>query len=82
MAVDKKLLDTTASGSRGVKVLGSYGDGTVARATLNGAGYFNDLADELARTGALLVFASDYTYLAKVSISSGVVTLAAVDAFA
>jgi hypothetical protein len=82
MAVDKKLLDPTGSGSRGLKNLGVYGDGTVAQATLTAAHYFDGIADELARVGALLIFASDKTFMAKVSISAGVVTLAAVDAYA
>lgn len=81
MAVTKTLLDPNGSGSRGLKTLGVYGDGTVAKATLEGANYFNDVADEMARVGALLIFASDATFLAKVSISAGVVTLAAMTAF-
>lgn len=81
MAVSKTLLDPTGSGSRGNKLLGSYGDGTVAKATLEGANYFDAIADELARVGALIIFASDGTFFAKVSISAGVVTLAAMTAF-
>lgn len=80
MALDKNRLDPTGSGSKGTKVLGLYETADTA-ATVKGAGYFNGAANELARVGALLVVASNATFLAKVSVASGVVTLAALDAF-
>jgi hypothetical protein len=81
MALDKSRLDPTGSGSKGTKVQGTY-ETTDAKATVKGAGYFNLAAKELARTGKLLIFASDATFEAKVTIAAGVVTIAAMDAFA
>lgn len=82
MAFTKSGLDPAGSGaSKGVGTLGLY-QHTDAKATINAANYMNSAAQELARTKALLIMASDATYLAKVSIASGVVTLAALDAFA
>lgn len=80
MALDKSRLDPTASGSKGTKIQGTY-ETTDTKATVKGAGYFNNAASELARTGKLLIFASDATFEAKVTIAAGVVTLAAMDAF-
>ena len=81
MALDKTKLDPTGSGSRGSGARGIYLT-TDNKATVKGAGYFNDASNELGSTKALLIIASDATFEAKVSISAGVVTLAAVDAFA
>lgn len=80
MALDKTRLDPTGSGSKGTKILGTY-ETTDNKATVKGAGYFNQAARELARTGALTIFASDATFQAKVTIAAGVVTLAAMDTF-
>lgn len=81
MALDKTRLDTTASGSKGTKCLATY-ETADTKATVKGAGYFNAAANELGRVGWIVIFASDATFEAKVSIAAGVVTLAAVDAFA
>lgn len=81
MALDKSRLDPTGSGSKGTKVMGTY-ETTDSKATVKGAGYFNTAAKELARVGMILIFASDATFFAKVSISAGVVTIAAPDTYA
>lgn len=81
MAYNERFLDPTGSGSKGTKVWGIYETGD-AKAVVKGAGYFNAAAKQLARTGVLLIFASDATFEAKVSIAAGVVTLTAVDTFA
>lgn len=82
MTIDKNLIDTTGSGSKGGKVTASYGDGANdTKAEVKAAGFFNAYANELARVGAVRLFCSDATFDAKVSISGGVVTLAAMDAF-
>lgn len=81
MALNKRFLDPTGSGSKGTKVSGLY-QTTDAKATVKAAGYFNDAAKELERVGILTIFASDATFQAKVSIAAGVVTLAAVDTYA
>ena len=80
MAFDIRSLDTTDSGSKGVGTLSAY-ETTDNKAAVNGAGYFNAAANELYRTAAILIKASDATYFAKVSISGNVVTLAAMDTF-
>lgn len=80
MALDKSRLDPTASGSKGTKVHATY-ETTDNKATVKGAGYFNNAAKEMARVGIMTIFASDATFQAKVSIAAGVVTIAAVDAF-
>lgn len=81
MALAKSGLDPTGSGSKGTKVLGIY-QTTDNKATVKGANYFNDAAEELARVGAMLIFASDATFLVKVSIAAGVVTIAAPETYA
>jgi hypothetical protein len=75
MALDKNKLDPTGSGSKGTKIVGTY-ETTDNKATVKGAGYFNNAAKELARVGVLWIFASDATFPATVSISAGVVTIA------
>lgn len=81
MALDKKQLDPTGSASKGAGARGIYST-TDNKATVKGAGYFNAAANELAPVKAILIVASDATFEAKVSISGGVVTLAALDTFA
>lgn len=81
MALDKTKIDPTGSASKGTKARALY-ETADAKATVKGAGYFNGAAAELARVGAILIFASDATFEAKVSIASGVVTIAALDTFA
>lgn len=80
MALNKRFLDPTGSGSKGTKVMGIY-QTEDNKAAVKAAGYFNAVSAELARTGVLLIFASDATFLAKVAVAAGVVTLADVDAF-
>jgi hypothetical protein len=78
MALDKSNLDPTGSGSKGVKCIGHY-QTTDNRATVLGANYFNGAAEELARTRILWVFCSDKDFPCKVTITAGVVALAATD---
>lgn len=82
MAFNKRFFDPTGSGSKGTKLIGLYQSDTDNAATIKGAGYFNTVANEMTRVGLLVVFANGSTFLAKVSIAGGVVTLAAPDAFA
>ncbi len=82
MAVNKRYLDITGSGSKGAGARAIYTSDTDNKATIKGAGYFNSLANELTNVKAMLIVATDATFEAKVSISGGVVTLAAVDGFA
>lgn len=83
MAFALSGLDPAGSGaSKGVGTLGLY-QTTDAKATVNAASYMNSAFDELGRTKALLIMASDATYFAKVTLSgTTTVTLAALDAFA
>ena len=81
MALEKRTLDPTGSGSKGTKVMGIY-ETADAKATVKAANYFNGAANELARVALLMIVCSDATFLAKVSVASGVVTIAAPDAFA
>ena len=80
MALGKTKLDPTGSGSKGTKICAIY-ETADTKATVNGAGYFNNAANELGRVGKILIFASDATFEAKVSVAAGVVTIAAMDAF-
>lgn len=84
MAFDKKNLDPTGSGSKGAGSVGVYSSSVDNKAAVKGAGYFNAVANELsgARTEAMLIVASDATFLAKVTVSGSTVTLAALDTFA
>ncbi len=83
MAFNKRFFDPTASGSKGTKVIGLYQTDADNAAAVKAANYFNSVADEMRRVGVLVVFATDATFMAKVSVSgAGVVTLAALDAFA
>lgn len=81
MALDKTRLDPTGSGSKGTKVLGTY-ETTDNKAAVKAANYFNDAANELARVGVLLIFASDATFFAKCTVAAGVVTIAAPETYA
>lgn len=81
MAYEKNKLDPTGSGSKGAGVRAIYG-GADNKATVKGAGFFNAAANELTNVKSMLVVASDATFEAKVSVASGVVTLAALDTFA
>lgn len=81
MALDKKKLDPTGSGSKGAGARAIY-ETSDSKATVKGAGYFNDAANELTNVKAVLVIASDATFEAKVSVSGSTVTLAAVDGYA
>jgi hypothetical protein len=81
MAFDKTGLDPTGSASRGNMARGSYTTTTDNKAAVKGAGYFNAAANELARTRIIDIECTDAVFPAKVTISAGVVTLTAVDAF-
>ncbi len=82
MAFNKRFLDPTGSGSKGTKVIGLYQSDADNAAAIKAANYFNSEAEALRRVGILAVFASDETFLAKVTVSAaGVVTLSDLDAF-
>jgi len=81
MALNKRFLDPTSSGSKGTRVRALY-ETTDAKATVKAAGYFNLAASELARVAEILIIASDATFEAKVTVAAGVVTLAAPDTYA
>ena len=81
MALNKRFLDPTGSGSKGTGARGIYSSTTDNKAAIKGAGYFNDVANELTNTKVILLIASDATFEAKVAVAAGVVTLTAVDAF-
>ena len=81
MAFSKTTLDPTGSGSKGAGARAIYSSTADNKATVKGAGYFNSVANELTNVKAMLIVATDATFEAKVSVSAGVVTLAALDAF-
>lgn len=81
MALDKRFLDPTGSGSKGTKVIGIY-ETTDNKATVKGVGYFNLAANELARVSLLWIVASDASFFAKVAVAAGVVTISAPDTYA
>lgn len=82
MAFNKRFFDPTGSGSKGTKIMGIYQSDTDNKATIKGANYFNSVASEMSRVALLLVVATDAVFLAKVSVSAGVVTIAAPDTYA
>lgn len=84
MAFEKNKIDPTGSGSKGAGSIGLYSSETDNKAAIKGAGYFNPVANELegAKTKAMVIVASDATFLAKVTVASGVVTIADLDGFA
>lgn len=84
MAFNKRFFDPTSSGSKGTPVMGYYHSTTDNKAAVKAVGYFNEVAKEMesCRVGAILIFASDATFMAKVSVAAGVVTLAALETFA
>lgn len=80
MALNKRFLDPTNSGSKGAGAEGFYST-TDNKATVKGAGYFNAAANELAATKVLWIVASDATFPAKVAIAAGVVTISLPDVY-
>jgi hypothetical protein len=82
MAFDAAKLDITGSGSKGAKVCATYENLSDSAATIKADGYFDSVAEHMARVGAITVFASDATFQAKVTVTTGDVALAALDAFA
>ena len=80
MAFSKTTLDPTGSGSKGAGQRAIYSTAD-NKAAVKGAGYFNSEANVLANVDVILLIASDATFEAKVTVSSGVVTLSAMDAF-
>lgn len=81
MAYDKTKLDPTGSGSKGTGARAIYSTTVDNQAAVKVAGYFNNAANELAGVRAMLIISSDKTYEAQVSVSAGVVTIAAMDAY-
>ena len=80
MALDKSRVDPTGSGSKGAGVMGTYVT-TDAKATVQADGYFDSIWRELSQTSVLLIKASNATFLAKVTVTTGDVALAAVDVY-
>lgn len=81
MALDITYLQNLSGSGRGPKVF-TYAT-TDNRATVKGANYFNNAASLLTVGDRIMIHASDFDFDAHVSaISSGAVTIAAVDAFA
>lgn len=81
MAFLKNKLDPTGSGSKGTGGRGIYKTDD-DKATVKGAGYFNEASNEMSLMATVLIIAADATFEAKVSVANGVVTLAALDGFA
>lgn len=81
MALDLTKLETAHAG-KGAKVW-TYYTSDDAKATVKGAGYFNNASTHLSVGDRLMIHASDADFDAHVSANAaGVVTIAAVDAFA
>lgn len=80
MPFNKQGLGLDGSPSRGVPTRAIY-ETADDKATVKGANYFNAASNELSRCGSMMIIASDATFDAKVSVSAGVVTIAAMDAF-
>lgn len=81
MALDKKRLDPTGSGSKGAGAYGTYVT-TDSKATVKADGYFDSVWRELSQTSAILLKCSDATFMAKVTVTTGDVALASLDTYA
>ena len=83
MALNLQKLENHAGSGGGIKMF-SYDAGDDNRAAVKGTGYFNDAASLLTVGDRIMVHASDTDFDCHVSAISGagVVTIAAVDAFA
>lgn len=80
MAFDLTKLENHGGSGAGLKVW-SY-NGSDAKATVKGAGYFNGASGLVAVGDRILIHASDADFDAHVSANAaGVVTIAAIDAF-
>lgn len=81
MAFTKKNLENHSGSGAGVKIW-SYST-TDNKAAVKGAGYFNDASLLVSVGDRILIHASDADFDAHVSANAaGVVTIAAIDAFA
>lgn len=81
MAFDNQKLTPHDAASKGSK-LWTYSSATDNKAAIKGTGYFNGAANKLQTGDTIMLTATDATFQAKISVSAGVVTLAALDAFA
>jgi hypothetical protein len=82
MALTLRNLENHSGSGSGPK-LWSYDSGSDNRAAVKGSNYFNDAANMLSVGDRIAVHATDFDFDCHVSaISAGVVTIAAVDAFA
>lgn len=83
MAFNLQGLENHSGSGGGVKIW-SYNGGTDNKAAVKGTGYFNSAAGLLNVGDRILIHASDADFDAHVSAISGagVVTIAAIDAFA
>ena len=82
MAFNLQGLENHSGSGGGIKIF-SYNGAPDNQAAVKGAGYFNTAADILTVGDRILIHASDADFDAHVSvISAGVVTIAAIDAFA
>jgi len=82
MAFNLQGLENHSGSGGGIKIF-SYNAGADAKAAVKGTGYFNSAAALLNVGDRILIHASDADFDAHVSaITAGVVTIAAIDAFA
>jgi hypothetical protein len=83
MPFDKNNLDWSGAGSVGAGARAVYKTAD-NKAAVKAANYFNAAWQQFQSINAILIVASDATFEAKVSVNgtTGVVTLAALDAFA
>lgn len=82
MALDKTILDPTASGSKGNVHMASYGPSTDTLATILADGYFDTVATAFRNKSLIYVQASDGEGLYEVTVSGGDVALGPVAASA
>lgn len=81
MALNKTRLDPTGSGSKGAGCRATYVT-TDNKATVKADGYFDSVWRELSQSSSILIKASDATFEAKVTVTTGDVALAALDTYA
>ena len=82
MAVNKRYLDVTGSGSKGAGARGIYKTPDDNKAAVKADGYFDSISQEMSLIDVILIIATDASFEAKVAVSGTDVTLTALDTFA
>ncbi len=77
MALNERNFDANGSGSKGAAAFHTYISTDDLLATIVTSGYFNDLSSILSTGDLIYVVGTDASALVRISVSSGVVSVAA-----